>query len=119
MVFSFMSQIATVAPDCASRLAMASPMPDAPPVTMALRPFMSSWFIALPLYYWIVRPHGCGSRTRKSAILIHPAHPGQTHFLHLTDYTQHGGTESTENTEEKQERGRENRDELSCSHSRS
>ncbi len=36
----------TRAPDATSRCAIASPMPAAPPVTMAARPCMSSWFIA-------------------------------------------------------------------------
>src|SRR5262249_59365941 len=39
------SQIVTAAPDAARRWAIASPMPDAPPVTTAWRPPRSIWFI--------------------------------------------------------------------------
>ncbi len=42
------SQIVMVAPEAASRSAIAKPMPDAPPVTTAWRPLRSSWFMSPP-----------------------------------------------------------------------
>src|SRR5436853_4214036 len=39
------SQIATFAPDACSRLAIAAPMPCMPPVTTAVRPAKSNWFM--------------------------------------------------------------------------
>ncbi len=48
-----MSQIATAAPEASMRSAIARPMPRAPPVTTAVRPCMSSWFIADPC--WLLR----------------------------------------------------------------
>jgi hypothetical protein len=48
---------------------------------------MSSWFIGTPPYYSGRLACRLRGRTRKSAILIQPAHPGQTHFFGLNDYT--------------------------------
>src|SRR5262245_6792651 len=47
-VFRSRSQIRTVAPESSRRLVIARPMPAAPPVTMAVRPLKSSWFIGSP-----------------------------------------------------------------------
>src|SRR5688572_10833236 len=44
---SLMSQTATFAPEASRRLTMAAPMPMSPPVTTAVRPLRSSWFISL------------------------------------------------------------------------
>ena len=43
------SQIATLAPEAMKRSATARPMPCAPPVTTALRPFRSMLFMIAPL----------------------------------------------------------------------
>src|SRR5512135_3505862 len=42
------SQMRSFAPEASRRRAMASPMPCAPPVTTAVRPAKSSWFMPLP-----------------------------------------------------------------------
>ena len=41
-----LSHSTTLAPDCSMRSAAAKPMPCAPPVITATRPFRSIWFIA-------------------------------------------------------------------------
>ena len=58
---SFTSQTVTAAPSAASRRAVASPMPEAPPVTRALRPVKRVWSMRI-LRWW-----GQSGRGRRKA----------------------------------------------------